>query len=285
MMTTTIDFLHQTKTYIDLYLEEHLPQENAPPSPLLHQAMRYSVLNGGKRFRSALVFAVADCFKTDWAEVAPIAGAIECLHAYSLVHDDLPAMDNDTLRRGKPTCHIAFNEATAILVGDGLQALAFEWLVEAPLAKEQRIAIIRCFSHAIGHQGMVGGQALDCLNASDHSTLTELETLHRLKTGALIEASLIMAALGCGVDDETSHQALRHYGKAIGLAFQIQDDILDFEEQDKTMGQPSYIKLIGLNEAKQQANDWIQRGSEALAALPEFELLRKLAFHVIERIC
>lgn len=267
------------------YLAEHLPQASSSPSPKLHEAMRYAVLGGGKRFRSALIFAVADTFDLSWNTVASIAGAVECLHAYSLVHDDLPAMDNDLLRRGKPTCHVAFGEAAAILVGDSLHALAFEYLLKTPVSDQQKIAMLSCFSKAIGFEGMVGGQAMDCLETLAN-TQDSLEQLHRLKTGALIRASLEMALLACGMPLYLQHkEVITQYGDYIGLAFQIQDDILDFEEQDAEAEQPSYLKIIGLESAKKEAQIAVDRACSAINPLPKQDLLSKLAFYVIERMC
>ena len=265
----------------------------------LRDAMRYSLFNGGKRVRPILVYAsglaVGGALNpAQQASLDTIACALECIHAYSLVHDDLPAMDDDDLRRGKPTCHIAFDEATAILAGDALQTLAFELLSEAPhLDDACKITLLQQLTRASGVRGMVLGQAIDLAAVNHQLDLTQLETMHRHKTGALISASVAMGAIACGADEPRLH-ALDTYAAAIGLAFQVQDDILDVITDTATLGKqqgadiarnkPTYVSLLGLDNARAKARELHQ---QALAALTEFdqraEPLRALSAYIIER--
>ncbi|NKI18080.1 polyprenyl synthetase family protein [Spongiibacter sp. KMU-166] len=261
----------------------------------LFEACEYSLMNGGKRVRPALVYATAEALSASVSDRALdiCAGALEMIHAYSLVHDDLPAMDNDDLRRGKPTCHIAFDEATAILVGDGLQSRAFELLTSLPLAAECSLRIIRLVAAASGPRGMVGGQAIDLAAINQQINLQQLQTMHQLKTGALIRSAIGIAALACGASDD-QRRSLDTYGAAIGLAFQVQDDILDIESSTETLGKtqgadialnkPTFPAFLGLDGAKQLAR---QLHEQALAALSDFdhsaESLRLLASYIIER--
>lgn len=265
----------------------------------LRDAMRYSLFNGGKRVRPILVYAsglaVGGALSpAQQASLDTIACALECIHAYSLVHDDLPAMDDDDLRRGKPTCHIAFDEATAILAGDALQTLAFELLSEAPhLDDACKITLLQQLTRASGVRGMVLGQAIDLAAVNHQLDLTQLETMHRHKTGALISASVAMGAIACGADEPRLH-ALDTYAAAIGLAFQVQDDILDVITDTATLGKqqgadiarnkPTYVSLLGLDNARAKARELHQ---QALAALTEFDQraqpLRALSAYIIER--
>ena len=265
----------------------------------LRDAMRYSLFNGGKRVRPILVYAsglaVGGALSpAQQASLDTIACALECIHAYSLVHDDLPAMDDDDLRRGKPTCHIAFDEATAILAGDALQTLAFELLSEAPhLDDACKITLLQQLTRASGVRGMVLGQSIDLAAVNHQLDLTQLETMHRHKTGALISASVAMGAIACGADEPRLH-ALDTYAAAIGLAFQVQDDILDVITDTATLGKqqgadiarnkPTYVSLLGLDNARAKARELHQ---QALAALTEFDQraqpLRALSAYIIER--
>ncbi len=265
----------------------------------LRDAMRYSLFNGGKRVRPILVYAsglaVSDVVNpAQQASLDTIACALECIHAYSLVHDDLPAMDDDDLRRGKPTCHIAFDEATAILAGDALQTLAFELLGDAPhLDAPCKITLLQHLTRASGVNGMVLGQAIDLAAVNRQLDLAQLEAMHRHKTGALISASVAMGAIACGAD-ETRLQALNTYAAAIGLAFQVQDDILDVTTDTATLGKqqgadiarnkPTYVSLLGLDNARAKARELHQN---ALAALTDFDQraqpLRALSAYIIER--
>lgn len=287
------EFTRQCRARVDRALDCYLPVGDDPTQ--LRAAMRYSLFNGGKRVRPILAYAAALAIKpeTELRLIDPIAAALECLHSYSLVHDDLPAMDDDNLRRGKPTCHIAFNEATAILAGDGLQTLAFDLLTQSNLPSQIQIQLIRQLTLGSGIDGMVLGQAID-LAAVDHQLdLTQLETMHRHKTGALIRASVAMGAICTGA---TSQQltALDSYAAAIGLAFQVQDDILDVTGDTATIGKqqgadiarnkPTYVSLLGLDAAQTKANE-LHR--QALDSLNEFGVsatpLRQLASYIVER--
>lgn len=286
-------FANQCRARVDSALDRYLAPAEDPTQ--LRAAMRYSLFNGGKRVRPTLAYAAALAIdpNINLAIVDPVAAALECLHSYSLVHDDLPAMDNDDLRRGKPTCHIAFNEATAILAGDGLQTLAFELLTQSDLPSQTQIQLIRQLTLGSGIKGMVLGQAID-LAAVDHQLdLAQLETMHRYKTGALIRASVAMGAI-CAGADEKQLAALDDYAAAIGLAFQVQDDILDVTSDTVTLGKqqgadiarnkPTYVSLLGLGAAKAKADE-LHR--QALGALGGFDasaaLLRQLASYIVER--
>ncbi|WP_375741296.1 (2E,6E)-farnesyl diphosphate synthase [Pseudomonas boanensis] len=272
---------------------------DAPRSELqrLYQAMRYSVVNGGKRVRPLLVYATCEALGGDIEKADGAACAVELIHAYSLVHDDLPAMDDDDMRRGQPTTHIAFDEACAILAGDGLQALAFEVLADParnPHDAQTRLAMLTSLIHAAGPAGMVGGQAIDLGSVGVKLDQQALETMHRHKTGALIEASVRLGALASGKADEASLKALHTYAQAIGLAFQVQDDILDVESDTATLGKtqgkdqahdkPTYPALLGLDNAKAYA---LALHDQALAALQAFgdaaDPLRALARYIVER--
>ena len=264
-------------------------------STQLRAAMRYSLFNGGKRVRPVLAYAAAQAINadTDLNLLDPVAAALECLHSYSLVHDDLPAMDDDDLRRGQPTCHIAFNEASAILAGDGLQTLAFELLSKASLSAETRIELVRLLAWASGAEGMVLGQALDLAAVDKQIGLAQLEQMHRHKTGALIRASVAMGATAAGANS-AQLAALDSYAAAIGLAFQVQDDILDVVADTATLGKqqgadiarnkPTYVALLGLEGARTKGAE-LHR--EALAALSSFgpsaDPLRQLASYIVER--
>ena len=270
-----------------------------PLAPLerLYQAMRYSVVNGGKRVRPLLVYAACEALGGDVARADGAACAVELIHAYSLVHDDLPAMDDDDLRRGQPTTHIAFDEATAILAGDGLQALAFEVLADPmrnPHDAETRLAMIASLGHAAGPAGMVGGQAIDLGSVGLKLDQAALEAMHRHKTGALIEASVRLGALASGQANPASLAALRIYARAIGLAFQVQDDILDVESDTATLGKtqgkdqahdkPTYPALLGLDNAKAYALELRDQALRATANLGDAaEPLRTLARYIVER--
>lgn len=293
MQTDFSQFTHQCRARVDQALDSYLPLGDDPTQ--LRAAMRYSLFNGGKRVRPILAYAAALAIKpdTDLALIDPIAGALECLHSYSLVHDDLPAMDDDHLRRGKPTCHIAFTEATAILAGDGLQTLAFDLLTRADLPAQIQIQLIRQLTLGSGIGGMVLGQAIDLAAVAHQLDLEQLETMHRHKTGALIRASVGMGAISMGADD-AQLSALDNYAAAIGLAFQVQDDILDVTGDTATLGKqqgadiarnkPTYVSLLGLDAAKSKAAE-LHR--QALAALNEFDAsatqLRQLASYIVER--
>ena len=263
----------------------------------LYAAMRYSVFNGGKRIRPLLAYAACEALGGDTRQADGAACAVELIHAYSLVHDDLPAMDDDDLRRGQPTTHKAFDEATAILAGDGLQSLAFAVLADAqrnPQSADVRLAMFSALANAAGPAGMVGGQAIDLGSVGQQLQQQALEVMHRHKTGALIEASVCLGALASGRADERTLTALSTYARAIGLAFQVQDDILDVESDTATLGKtqgkdqandkPTYPALLGLEAAKHYA---CELRDQALHALHPFdsaaEPLRELARYIVER--
>jgi geranylgeranyl diphosphate synthase type II len=271
-----------------------------PPRPQLerlYQAMRYSVMNGGKRVRPLLVYAACEALGGDSARADGAACAVELIHAYSLVHDDLPAMDDDDLRRGQPTTHKAFDEACAILAGDGLQSLAFDVLAGDalnPVDPALRLDMFASLARAAGPAGMVGGQAIDLGSVGLKLDRTALELMHRHKTGALIEASVRLGALASGYADAEKLAALQQYAQAVGLAFQVQDDILDVESDTATLGKhqgadiardkPTYPALLGMDSAKAYA---LELRDMALAAVAPFaaraEPLRQLACFIVER--
>lgn len=263
----------------------------------LYAAMRYSVMNGGKRVRPLLAYAACEALGAAPEQANGAACAVELIHAYSLVHDDLPAMDDDDLRRGQPTTHKAFDEACAILAGDGLQSLAFNALLDSqlsPQADSIRLAMVQTLALAAGPAGMVGGQAIDLGSVGLKLDQTALEFMHRHKTGALIEASVRLGALASARADQTQLNALQTYARAIGLAFQVQDDILDVESDTETLGKrqgadiardkPTYPALLGLQAAKAYA---LELRDQALEALRPFdaaaEPLRELARYIVER--
>ncbi|MDG1750441.1 MAG: (2E,6E)-farnesyl diphosphate synthase [Thalassotalea sp.] len=265
--------------------------------PKLLEAMRYGLLIGGKRMRPYLAYITGESLSVDENDIDGIAAALECIHAYSLLHDDLPAMDDDDLRRGKPTCHIAFDEATAILAGDSLQTLAFDILANhqfSPNVASKRINLIQLLVKASGYQGMCGGQALDLSATNNAITLEELEKLHALKTGALLEASVLMAA-ECSheITQQEKHQ-LSSYAKLIGLAYQVRDDIIDITSSEEELGKPAgsdvqankstYPALLGLQGAQQKADNLYQQALQALSHLPyNTQNLSEFATFIISR--
>jgi len=281
---------------VDAALE---PLFSAPTKELdrLYAAMRYSVMNGGKRVRPLLAYAACEALGAPAEHANGAACAVELIHAYSLVHDDLPAMDDDDLRRGQPTTHKAFDEACAILAGDGLQSLAFSALLDprlSPQADTIRLAMVQALANAAGPAGMVGGQAIDLGSVGLKLDQQALEFMHRHKTGALIEASVRLGALASARAEQAQLDALQAYAQAIGLAFQVQDDILDVESDTATLGKrqgadiardkPTYPALLGLEAAKAYA---IELRDQALVALQGFgekaEPLRALARYIVER--
>lgn len=269
----------------------------APELARLYEAMRYSVMNGGKRVRPLLAYAACEALGAAPEQANGAACAVELIHAYSLVHDDLPAMDDDDLRRGQPTTHKAFDEACAILAGDGLQSLAFSALLDPTLTTldaETRLRMVNGLAFAAGPAGMVGGQAIDLGSVGLKLDQAALEYMHRHKTGALIEASVQLGALASGQATDANLQALSAYARAIGLAFQVQDDILDVESDTATLGKrqgadiardkPTYPALMGLEQAKSYA---LELRDQALNALRPFdaaaEPLRELARYIVDR--
>jgi farnesyl diphosphate synthase len=276
---TDADRLASYAVRVEQVLERWLPEAAAAPRRL-HEAMRYSVLGGGKRVRPGLVYLTGEALGIPVERLDGPAAAVELIHAYSLVHDDLPAMDDDDLRRGRPTCHRAYDEATAILVGDALQVLAFEILARDPAMipdPARRLEIIGLLAQASGTAGMAGGQAVDLEAAGQALSVAQLEHMHRLKTGALIHASVMMAAAGAEALEQGTRAALDRYGHAIGLAFQIQDDILDVEGDTEVLGKraqadaalhkPNYPAVAGLERAKSRLRELHDEAIAALAPL------------------
>lgn len=282
---------------IEAMLEVVLPPLQTHPARL-HEALRYAVLDGGKRMRPLLVYATGEALGIAPDHLDIPAAAVELIHVYSLVHDDLPAMDDDDLRRGKPTCHKAFDEPTAILVGDALQALAFQILAAHPrmmASAAQRLRMIELLGQAAGSRGMVGGQAIDLAAVGQVLTEVELENMHIHKTGALIRASVLLAAYGADAIDAQRLQQLDHFAKCIGLAFQVQDDILDVESDTQTLGKtrgadeaagkPTYPSIIGLSASKAKLQDLYDEAMNALVSFDESaNLLRDIAEFTVKRI-
>lgn len=290
------EYLSFCQSRVEKALEERLPSQHVLPKTL-HRAMRYSVLDGGKRMRPLLTYCTGKTLGLSPDILDGPACAVEFIHVYSLIHDDLPAMDDDDLRRGKPTCHVAFDEATAILTGDALQALAFEILAYDPTitaSAEGRLKMITALAKASGSQGMVGGQAIDLESVGTQLTLPELENMHIHKTGALIRTSVNMATLATAELDPAVAIKLDHYAKCIGLSFQVQDDILDEESDTATLGKtqgkdkdnnkPTYPALLGLAGAKQKAWELHEKAVDSLSIFgKEADLLRDLSLYIIQR--
>jgi farnesyl diphosphate synthase len=290
-----LEKIKASQSRLDSYLSEYFAKP-LDTDDTIKEATYYSINNGGKRLRPFLVYSVGNLFGANKADLDVAAAAIECIHSYSLVHDDLPAMDNDDLRRGKPTCHIAFDEAQAILAGDALQTLAFELLSEHTFQVPalQQLAMINAVAKASGIQGMVGGQALDIAATNIDVALDELERIHRLKTGALLNCAIKLGAYCAPNIEQDVINALENYGQKLGLAFQVKDDILDIEGNTAVLGKPqgsdldnqksTYPALLGLDGAKQKANQLIEDALHALDSVPHnTDVLAELAKYIIER--
>lgn len=281
---------------INLFLQQKLDQLTINDSKL-HQAMEYGLLIGGKRIRPYLVYITGEALGVNLDDLDGVAGSLECIHAYSLLHDDLPAMDDDDLRRGKPTCHKAFDEATAILAGDSLQTLAFDILANHKFIetiKPKQLKLIQQLVTASGYQGMCGGQALDLSATDKEITLEHLEKLHSLKTGAVLEACVLMAAECAKGVSTQEKEALKEYAQLVGLAYQVQDDIIDITSTEEQLGKPSgsdlasnkstYPALLGLQGAQQKAENLFQQALQALARLPyNTQSLADFATFIIKR--
>ncbi|MCG5516311.1 MULTISPECIES: (2E,6E)-farnesyl diphosphate synthase [Ectothiorhodospira] len=282
---------------VEAALAGWLPESNILPGRL-HEGMRYSALDGGKRIRPVLAYATGSALGVPLDQLDGPACAVELIHVYSLVHDDLPAMDDDDLRRGKPTCHKAYDDATAILVGDALQALAFQILATDPKMVDDpgaRLRMVDQLARASGSRGMVGGQAIDLGSAGKQLDIAELEGMHVHKTGALIRAAVLMGATSRPDVDPQTLEGLDRFAKCIGLAFQIRDDILDVEGDtqtlgktqgaDQALGKATYPAIIGLDASKQQARELVDRALDGIAGLDErADLLRWIARFIVERI-
>jgi geranylgeranyl pyrophosphate synthase len=287
------DILKRSQARVEQALAAHLSPVHPPPAARLLEAMRYATLNGGKRIRACLIYTTGETVGADAQTLDDAACAVELIHSYSLIHDDLPCMDDDDLRRGLPTCHRAFDEATALLAGDALQALAFEIL--AGHDDPRRVGMLRRLSHGIGAYGMAGGQALDLAAVGLSLTPAEVEDMHRRKTGALIHACVMLGAqAGTRPVPEPILEALGRYGWAIGLAFQIIDDVLDVEGEtailgkqsgaDLARGKPTYPAVVGLDAAKARARELQGAALESLRPLGDNAgALSDLARYIVER--
>lgn len=282
-------WLQDRVQHIEEVLNNVLPADDTVP-PVLHQAMRYAVLGGGKRIRAALVYAAGEASFQGGVSVSAqelaldyAAAAVELLHAYSLVHDDLPCMDDDNLRRGRPTVHVQYNEAIAMLVGDALQPLAFDILSQMPVAPALVVQATQLLARAVGSQGMVGGQAIDCDSVGNRLSSEQLQQMHRMKTGALLEASVLLGGVVAGASSAT-REGLERYASAIGLAFQVVDDILDVTSDTATLGKtagkdaasdkPTYVSILGMDASREllgslatEARDAVRPMGDAAAAL------------------
>ena len=288
------DLLNQYVKRVDDQLLLLLPAKESEPVNL-HQAMSYSTFNGGKRIRPFLVYASGKALGVSMRSLDNVAAAIELIHSYSLVHDDMPAMDDDDLRRGKPTCHIAFSEATALLTGDALQTHAFAVLAEnKQLSDQQKINQIQLLALASGSMGMAGGQAIDLASVGKQLSLQQLQNMHEAKTGALIRACTNMVACIDYSQNDNEYKALDLYAQKIGLAFQIKDDILDIEGDTETLGKPqgsdsqldkpTYPALLGMQAAKELATENYHDAMNALRLFNDkADPLRYLAKYIIER--
>lgn len=291
------DWIAINQTRIEQALSTYLPDSSnliGNTSQRLAEAMTYSTLNGGKRLRALLVYATGEALGADVTQLDAPASAVEFIHAYSLVHDDMPIMDDDDLRRGKPTCHKAYDNATALLVGDALQTLAFETLCSNDLAAAQQIKMVQTLAHQSGVFGMAGGQSIDLESVGKTISLSDLQSMHELKTGALIRASVHLGALAAPIINETELIALDNYAYAIGLAFQVHDDVLDVIADTNTLGKtqgadialnkPTYPALLGLKTAQKKAHDLIINALSALDKLPyNTQTLAELALFVVKR--
>ncbi|WP_420799646.1 polyprenyl synthetase family protein [Noviherbaspirillum saxi] len=289
--------MKQVQSTMEEALGASLPSDATVPARL-HEAMRYAVLNGGKRVRPLLVFAAGDLFDADAASLQRAAAALEMIHAYSLVHDDMPCMDDDALRRGKPTVHVKYDEATALLVGDALQSQAFVVLSEGVAEGEgqatRRLAMLRLLAQASGSAGMCGGQAIDLASIGLALSLGELEHMHQLKTGALLRASVLLGALAGKTLSDAEIAALDAYSVAIGLAFQVVDDVLDATADSATLGKtagkdaadnkPTYVSILGLAESKALADKLRDDAHRALMPFGEkARRLREIADLIVQR--
>ncbi len=298
-MTAEPSLLSRIQAYqaaVNRALDYWLPAADQQPQHL-HEAMRYAVLGEGKRIRPILVFAAGEACGIELSALTGPACAVEIIHAYSLIHDDLPAMDDDDLRRGRPTCHKKYDEATAILAGDALQALAFQILAEddqMQVGAEQRIRMIQHLAAASGSEGMAGGQAIDLAAVGQSLSIEQLEKMHIYKTGALIRASVELGGLSDPQLRAANLEKLTNYAHCIGLAFQVQDDILDVESDTETLGKPqgsdmernkpTYPNLLGMERAKQTARDLLAQALESIQSFDgRADTLRDIASFIVNR--
>lgn len=291
-----IDFKEKSDFYqrrINAFMFDIL-KDNYPQSNKLVNAVSYSLMSGGKRIRPLLSYATAEALAVDLSQADYVAASIEMIHAYSLIHDDLPAMDNDDMRRGKPTCHIEFDDATAILAGDALQAMAFEVLSQINTKPKNTVNLIKMLSLSCGVLGMAGGQALDLESENKQLDKNSMDTIHQLKTGALISASVEMIGLLCSNSNQQTKLALKQYGYDFGMAFQIIDDVLDIIGDEETIGKPvgsdesnnksTYPSIMGLDASKKAAVKHSNRAVKQLELLPgDSNYLKYLAEYLISR--
>ena len=294
-MSPLKSFIEDCQHRVHTYLDEYLTQQNIYGGQLL-EAIRYTALQDGKRVRPVLVYATAHALSIPESQADHCAAALELIHTYSLVHDDLPAMDDDELRRGRPTCHIAFDEATAILAGDAMQTLAFEILSSENTyySPQQALKMIQTLAMASGPSGMIAGQAIDLAAVGKNLDLDALERMHLHKTGALIQASVKMGALLSPSTAPAQFSALDQYAQCIGLAFQVKDDILDIEADTQTLGKqqgadvalnkPTYPSIIGLDAAKEKAEDLRRKAKAVLTGFDQSaHYLRNIADYIVDR--
>jgi len=289
------DWMKTVQAASEADLSSYLPAATVVPTKL-HEAMRYALLGGGKRVRPLLVYAAGALFGADSGVLSRAAAAVEMIHAYSLVHDDMPCMDDDELRRGKPTVHVAYDEATALLVGDALQSQAFLVLSEAgdAIPAARLVSMLRLLAHASGSAGMCGGQAIDLDSVGLSLTLEQLEQMHQLKTGALLRASVLLGATAGKELTDAETAALHTYSRAIGLAFQVVDDVLDATADSATLGKtagkdaadnkPTYVSILGLEPSRALAQQLRLDAHKALEPFGEKALrLRELADLIVQR--
>jgi len=295
-LTELAEYLATCGQRVESFFDRNLPSKNQAPTTL-HGAIRYSAMNGGKRIRPALVYATAETLGLELFSVDCIAASIELMHSYSLIHDDLPAMDDDDLRRGKPTCHRAYDEATAILAGDAMQALAFSVLTDTSVPGPDsaiRSQLTHQLALAVGSLGMAGGQAMDLAAVDKNISIEALEFIHRQKTGCLIRACIDMTQTCCTALNKNQRSSLLEFGEHLGIAFQIRDDILDVISDTDTLGKPqgsdrdqnkpTYVSILGLEESEKRCDKFYQ---QAIACLEDFKgesrWLRMLAEHIVCR--
>lgn len=295
-MTNLNDYLEQCSQRVESFFDKALPTKDQAPTTL-HSAIRYSALSGGKRIRPALVYATGEALGLELSKIDCIAAAIELMHCYSLIHDDLPAMDDDDLRRGKPTVHRAYDEATAILAGDAMQALAFSVLTDEQLPGPDhaiRSRLTYLLATAVGSQGMAGGQAMDLAAVDQNISIEALEYIHRQKTGCLIRACIDMAQVCSESLTDLQRQNLLQFSEHLGIAFQIRDDILDEisdtdtlgkpQGSDRELNKPTYVSILGVQTSENKCRDYFQ---QALQCLEDFDdkahWLRLLAEHIVCR--
>jgi farnesyl diphosphate synthase len=293
MSTSFQNWMKDIQANLEVALNHYLPSTQTAPQKL-HEAMAYAVLDGGKRVRPLLVFAAGKLFDAPQELLLRAACAVEMIHAYSLVHDDMPCMDDDALRRGKPTVHKQYDEATALLVGDALQAQAFLVLSEAQASADYKLPMLQLLAQASGSIGMCGGQAIDLASVGLALSLSELEQMHRLKTGALLRASVLLGAMSGKQLSTDEIQALDSYSSAIGLAFQVVDDVLDATADSATLGKtagkdaadnkPTYVSLLGLDASRQLATQLCRDAHLALSQFGESaQHLHDLADLIVQR--